>query len=234
MYEHKFLSFPLLAGSLFLKQVHVVSLHFSTCICIKGEKSQVTCLPKKPGVVTFLPAKDFDCRVYQVLMSIWLESASYIKLIIVPIWQVAHWWQVWYFYLTGSTAGQVTLAHKSIKSLYFSSIPDDKLSKLPVNLTAGMYLTGNLTLIKDVESVSDEVNAVSIHALLEENVHRSWNFVIMQIAIFFNLSSAYKIFTSLISSAYIIVTRLLKSCLQQHLVHPSLVAKSNSVYVFIS
>ena len=67
----------------------------------------------------------------------------------------------------------MTLAHKSIKSLYFSSIPDDKLSKLPVNLTAGMYLTGNLTLIKDVESVSDEVNAVSIHALLEENVHRS-------------------------------------------------------------
>ena len=87
--------------------------------------------------------------------------------------------------MTGSTAGQVTLAHKSIKSLYFSSIPDDKLSKLPVNLTPGMYLTGNLTLIKDVESVSDGVNVVSIHALLEENVHRSSNFVIMQIAIFF-------------------------------------------------
>ena len=62
----------------------------------------------------------------------------------------------------------MTLSHKSIKSLYFSSIPDDKLSKLPVNLTPGMYLTGNLSLIKDVESVSGDVGVVSIHALQEE------------------------------------------------------------------
>ena len=53
----------------------------------------------------------------------------------------------------GRTAGSVTLQHKATKPLFFRYIGDENLSKLPVNITAGMYLEGNLTLIKDMSSV---------------------------------------------------------------------------------
>jgi len=57
-------------------------------------------------------------------------------------------------YYAGKSAGVISIPLKGIKSIFFTSIPDEKLKQFPVTVTAGCYLRGSLTLIKDNAAVS--------------------------------------------------------------------------------
>jgi len=55
----------------------------------------------------------------------------------------------------GKKVGTLTVGKGVTRALFFGSLADDKLTKIPVSLAPGMYLSGSLTLIKDYTQVTE-------------------------------------------------------------------------------
>ncbi|XP_067943815.1 tripeptidyl-peptidase 2-like isoform X2 [Watersipora subatra] len=62
--------------------------------------------------------------------------------------------------LGGKAATNVHLPFKAVRPVFLKSVGDESLNKLPVNVSAGMYLEGSLTLIKDMKTANQKLQYI--------------------------------------------------------------------------